>query len=274
MRPKVGHIQFLNCFPLYHGLVTNNGLLGIELIKGTPTELNKMLVQDELDVSPISAMEYGRHSNKLYLLPNLTVSSDDEVKSILLISKVPPNELNEKKVALTNTSATSQVLVQIILKDKYGVTPEYFPCPPDLPQMFLEADAALLIGDDALRALYNPQGFHIIDLGQEWKNLTGQKMVYAVWCARKKFAKENPHLLKEVYDTLQKSMEYSLKNVDEISLAASKWEIFTADFLKDYFLSLNFTFDENYQAGLKCFFNKAKEHGFLKKVPELKFVEV
>ncbi|MDO8885908.1 menaquinone biosynthesis protein [Candidatus Oleimmundimicrobium sp.] len=274
MRPKVGHIQFLNCFPLYYGLVTSNCLLGMELIKGTPTELNRMLINGKLDVSPISAMEYARHNDELYLLPNLTVSSDDEVKSILLISKVPPNELNGKKIALTNTSATSQVLVQIILKEKYKINPKYFTCPSDLPQMLHEADAALLIGDDALRALYNPQDFFVFDLGQEWKNLTGQKMVYAVWCARKEFAKENPHLLKEVYGTLRKSMEYSLRNVDEISLAASKWEIFTADFLKDYFLSLNFTFDENYQAGLKYFLNKAKEHGFLKKVPELKFAEV
>ncbi|HDP69738.1 MAG TPA: hypothetical protein ENN38_02885 [Actinobacteria bacterium] len=274
MKPRVGHIQFLNCLPLYHGLVTSNGLLGMKLIKGTPTELNEMLIEGNLDVSPISAMEYGRHSEELYLLPNLTVSSDNKVKSILLISKVPPYELNGKKVALANTSATSQVLVQIILKEKYNVSPKYFSCPPDLPQMFLEAEAALLIGDDALRALHNPQGFHIFDLGNEWKELTGYKMVYAVWCARKEFARKKPRLLKEVYDTLQTSMEYSLKNIDEISLAASKWEVFTADFLRDYFLSLNFNFDDDYQAGLNHFFEKAKEHGFLKKTPKLDFVEV
>lgn len=274
MRPRVGHIQFLNCFPLYYGLVTSNGLLGMDLIKGTPTELNRMLINDKLDVSPMSAMEYARHSDELYLLPNLTVSSDDEVKSILLISKTPPNELNEKKVALTNTSATSQILVQIILKEKYKINPKYFTCPSDLPQMLYEADAALLIGDDALRALCNPQDFFVFDLGKEWKNLTNHKMVYAVWCVRKEFAEKKPHLLKEVYDSLRESMEYSIKHVDEISLTASKWETFTMDFLKDYFLSLNFTFDENYQAGLKYFFNKAKEHGFLKKVPELNFVEV
>ncbi len=274
MRPRVGHIQFLNCFPLYYGLVTSNGLLGMDLIKETPTELNRMLINDKLDVSPISAMEYARHSDEFYLLPNLTVSSDDEVKSILLISKIPPNELSGKKVALTNTSATSQVLVQIILKEKYKINPKYFTCPSDLPQMLHEADAALLIGDDALRALYNPQDFFVFDLGKEWKNLTNHKMVYAVWCARKDFAQKQPELLKEIYNALNKSMKYSLGNIDEIATNASRWEIFTAEFLRDYFLSLNFTFDENYQAGLKYFFNKAKEHGFLKKVPELNFVEV
>lgn len=274
MRPRVGHIQFLNCLPLYYGLIINNDILDMELFKGTPAELNRMLIEGKLDISPISSLEYARHAQELNLLPELTVSSDSEVKSILLVSKTPLEELDNKKVALTNTSATSQILARIILKEKYQVNPEYFTCPPNLPEMFLEADAALLIGDDALRALYHPQGFLIYDLGKEWKDLTGHKMVYAVWAVRKEFAQKYPELVKEVYRSLYNSMRYSLENIEKISFEASRWEIFTPDFLKDYFFSLKFSFDEKYQAGLRHFLTKAKEYGFLEEVPSFEFVEV
>lgn len=274
MRPKVGHIQFLNCLPLYYSLVSNGSILDMELVKGTPTELNRLLISGQLDIGPISSIEYARNYEKFLLLPQITVSSEHDVKSILLISKVSPEELEGKKVALTNTSATSQALVQIILKEVYGVTPVYFACPSDLSTMLREADAALLIGDDALRALYNPQGLIVLDLGIEWRRLTGKKMVYAVWVAQRQFAKEKPHLLKEVYDALLRSKSHSLDNVNEIAKKASRWEMFSSEFLCDYFSSLRFCFDQEYQEGLRCFYKKAKEYGFLDKAPDFKFAEV
>jgi len=274
MRPKVGHIQFLNCLPLYYSLVSNGSILDMDLVKGNPTELNRMLINNKLDIGPISSIEYARNCDKFFLLPQITVSSEYDVKSILLISKVSPEKLKGKKVALTNTSATSQALVQIVLKEVYGVNPIYFPCPSDLPTMLREADAALLIGDDALRALFNPQGLIIIDLGMEWRRLTGKKMVYAVWVVQREFAKERPHLVKEVYESLLKSKKHSMDNVDQIATKASRWEMFSAEFIRDYFLSLRFCFNQEYQDGLLCFFQKAKEHGFLDEVPCFEFFEV
>jgi chorismate dehydratase len=274
MRPRVGHIQFLNCLPLYYALVSNGSILDMNLVKGTPTEINRLLIDGKLDIGPISSIEYARNCDKFLLLPELTVSSENDVKSILLISKVSPEKLNGKKVALTNTSATSAALVQIILKEVYGVNPIYFSCPSNLPTMLREADAALLIGDDALRALYNPQGLLVLDLGMEWQRLTGKKMVYAVWAVRREFAQEKPHLVKEVYESLQRSKSFSLENVDAIAKKASRWEMFSSEFLRDYFLSLRFCFNQEYQEGLLCFCRKAKEYGFLEKIPSFKFVEV
>ncbi len=135
MRPKVGHIQFLNCLPLYYGLVKSHALLDIELIKGTPTELNTMLIQNSLDISPISSIEYARHADSLMLFPDFTVSSSGEVKSILLLSRLPAERLGGRKIALTSTSATSQVLLQIILKHGYKFEPDYIFMLPDLDSM-------------------------------------------------------------------------------------------------------------------------------------------
>jgi chorismate dehydratase len=133
LKPRAGHIQFLNCLPLYHGLSQTGVLAEIELIKGTPTELNQWLLQGKLDFASISSIEYCRNHEQLVLMPDLTISSDGEVWSVLLFSKVPIEELHGRTIALTNISATSHVLLQIILKDRYRVNANYFVCPRSAP---------------------------------------------------------------------------------------------------------------------------------------------
>ncbi|MDI6821647.1 MAG: menaquinone biosynthesis protein [Actinomycetota bacterium] len=271
MRPRLGHIQFLNCLPLYYGLVKNDVLLDVELIKGSPRELTTGLLSGKLDIAPIPAIDYCRYHKSLLLLPNLSVSSDGEVKSILLVSNVPLDELNGKTVALTNTSVTSQALVKILLHYKYQVTPIYIEYPPDLPQMMREADAALLIGDDALRALYQPSPLLKYDLGSEWLDFCGRKMVYAVWAVHREFVKTKPELVKEVHQALYKSLEYSKENLDQIAEYAARWEIFPVGFLKSYFAALHFDFSLPYQEGLLFFLQKSQELGLVDEVAPLNF---
>lgn len=275
LRPRVGHIQFLNCLPLYYGLVKNQVLLDVELSKGTPTELNKMLIEGQLDISPISSFEYAKNHRKLDLLPGITVSSDGDVKSIYLISKLPIEELDCKKIALTNTSASSVNLLKIILKDKYDINPEYFVCPPNLPSMLMEAEAALLIGDSAMRAFCQSRdNLLFYDLGAQWKALTGHKMVYAVWAVRKEFSIKNPQLVKEIFNGFYRSMRYSVDNVDKITKDACRWETFDYQYLKDYFLSLEYNFNNQHQEGLMEYYRRLYQRGILTELPQLKFVEV
>ncbi|NWF76182.1 MAG: menaquinone biosynthesis protein [Nitrospirae bacterium] len=274
MRPKVGHIQFLNCLPLYYGLVKSSALLDIELIKGTPTELNSLLINGDLDISPISSIEYARHHQTLLLFPEFTVSSDGAVKSIILISPYPIEKLSGKRVALTNTSSTSHVLLKFIMNEGYGIEPDYITCQPDLKRMLSNADAALLIGDIALKYYVNSEGFYLYDLGLEWKKLTGRKMVYAVWAVNRKFAEIKSELCKYVFEIFKKSMEHSMRHLTEIAEYASRWEPFSRDFLTKYFASLRFNFSQDYREGLIHFYKVAKEIGELKEVPELEFVNI
>ena len=270
-RPRVGHIQFLNCLPLYYGLVKNHALLDMELIKGTPTELNNLLISGMLDISPISSIEYARNKDTLMLFPDFTVSSDGEVKSIILLSRFPIKELAGRKVALTSTSATSHVLLKIILKYRYGIMPEYSICRPDVDRMFETADAALLIGDIALKHSTTNDFYHY-DLGTEWKQLTGGKMVYAVWAVNRYFAEGKSGLCQEVFETFRKSKEYSVEHLSEIAEYAAKWESFSTSALREYFMSLRFDFGKEYQEGLLLFYKLAQEIGELQSVPELKFI--
>jgi chorismate dehydratase len=272
LKPRVGHIQFLNCLPLYYGLVRNYALLDIELIKGAPTELNSLLLGGGLDISPISSIEYARNNDSLMLFPDFTVSSDGEVKSILLLSRIPIAELSGKRIALTNTSATSHVLLKLILSRSYGIAPEYVISEPNLKSMFSAADAALLIGDIALKHYVNAEDFHLYDLGFEWKNLTGKKMVYAVWAVSRSFAQEKSELCENVFETFRKSMDYSIEHLSEVVEYAAKWEPFSPSFLLDYFKSLRFDFGREYQEGLSLFYKMATEIGELDTVPELKFI--
>jgi chorismate dehydratase len=278
LRPRVGHIQFLNCLPLYYGLVKNHVLLDIELVKGTPTELNRLLIVGELDISPISSIEYARNHRSLLLFPDFTVSSDGEAKSILLVSKRPVEELSGRRIALTNTSATSQVLLKIILERNYSVKPEYFSCPPDLGKMLFEAEAALLIGDEALRchckSVLEKGDLFLYDLGEEWKKLTGKGMVFAVWAVNRSFAEQCSDLSRHVFNLFRKSMIYSREHLDEIAEHAVRWEPFSSPFLRDYFKTLRFDFGPVYQEGLALFYKMAEELRELKEAPELEFAKI
>lgn len=275
MRPRVGHIQFINCLPLYYGLVKNGILWDVELTKDTARELSRHLLEGRLDISPVPSIEYSRHWRELTLLSDLSVSCDGPVTSIFLVSKVPIHELANRKIALTNTSRTSQILLKIILEDKYHVKPTYFECPPNLGSMLLEADAALLIGDEALHIHYQvPSGLYAYDLGSEWKELTGCKMVFAVWVARQGFAQENPELVRDVQRSFVHSMSYSMAHVEQLAKDAARWESFDADFLQSYFTTLQFSFGIEHQQGLKEYYRRAHALGHIAEVPKLTFLEV
>src|ERR1700760_2197318 len=241
-RPRVGHIQFLNCLPIYWGLVRSGALLDIELTKDTPDNLNRLLVDGALDIGPISLVEYLRHADDLLLMPDVAVGSDGPVLSVNLVSQVPLDQLDGRRVALGSTSRTSVQLARMWLADVHGVTPEYFVCPPDLTAMMLEADAAALIGDTALRATYEAPrlGLQVHDLGQVWKEWTGLPMVFAPWAVRRDYAEANPGLVKDVHHTFVTSRDDALEHVEEIAAQASRWEVFDADTLALYFRTLDF----------------------------------
>lgn len=271
MRPKVGHIKFLNCFPIYYGLVRNMDILDMEFISGPPTELNRMLLKEKLDVSPMSSIEYYKNRDKFLLCPYLTVSSNGRVGSILLFSKLPVKKLDGQRIALTNDSATSHVLLKIILDVKYGIKPDYLVSNAGLKEMLKTAKAGLLIGDKAMEESLNLNGLYCYDLGEEWKSLTGKKMVYAVWCIRREFVKKNPVLAKKLMDAFRNSYEYSVRNIQEISDRASTWGKFDKKFTRKYLNGLDFSFDKAAREGLLYFYGMANKAGLIKEKGKLEF---
>jgi len=229
-----------------------------------------MLVAGDLDIGPISLVEYLRNAGDLLLLPDLAVGSDGPVLSVNLVSAVPLNHLDGRRVALGATSRTGVLLAQMYLESRLGVTPRYFNSPPDLARMLDEADAAVIIGDVALRALHDaPQhGWHVTDLGQAWRDWTGLPMVFAAWAVRRDFAQAHPGLVKDVHDAFLRSRELCLTELDEVAAAAARWETLSAETLAAYFRVLDFSLGERQIAGLREFARRAALRGAVPTLPD------
>ena len=264
-RPRVGHIPFLNCLPISWGLVPTGALLDVELTKDTPDRLNDALVAGDLDIGPISLLEYLRHADEMLLLRDIAVGSDGPVLSVNLVSQMALPALDGRPVALGSTSRTSVLLARMWLADVHGARPEYFVCPPDLGAMLAEADAAVLIGDAALRATYDApaRGLTVHDLGQAWRDWTGLPMVFAVWAVRRSFAAEHPDRVREVHDAFLAGRDDALAHVDKIAEQAARWESFDEATLATYFRTLDFSLGERQLAGLHEFARRATAAGAL-----------
>ncbi|MDX3690663.1 menaquinone biosynthetic enzyme MqnA/MqnD family protein [Streptomyces europaeiscabiei] len=246
-RPRVGHIQFLNCLPLYWGLARTGTLLDFELTKDTPEKLSEQLVRGDLDIGPITLVEFLRNADDLVAFPDIAVGCDGPVMSCVLVSQVPLERLDGARVALGSTSRTSVRLAQLLLAESVGVQPSYYTCPPDLPLMMREAEAAVLIGDAALRAnlLDGPNyGLEVHDLGAMWKAWTGLPFVFAVWAARRDYLEREPEVTRKVHEAFLASRDLSLTEVTKVAEQAARWEAFDEQVLERYFTTLDFRFGE------------------------------
>ncbi|SDE39594.1 menaquinone biosynthetic enzyme MqnA/MqnD family protein [Glycomyces harbinensis] len=266
-RPRVGHIAFLNCMPIYWGLARTGALLELDLHRAAPDELSRLLVDGDLDIGPITLVEYLRHADDLVLIPDPAVAADGPVLSVNLVSRVPLVELPAApRVALASHSRTGVLLGRMLLEDRYGRKPSYTVTSPDLASA-LEgsfdgrgADAAVLIGDEALRVHHDPQGHHVLDLAAEWRDWTGLPMVFAVWAVRRDYAEASPGIVKDVHLAFTESVRRSREEIDEVVASAARWEPFEPAALAEYFDRLQFGLSERHLAGLREFASRAARY--------------
>ncbi|MSO58128.1 MAG: hypothetical protein EXQ77_03705 [Thermoleophilia bacterium] len=247
---RLGRISYVNMAPVFHRLT-----LEVEEIVGVPTELNRMLLDGNVDVAPISSIEYARHAAHLRLLPRLCVSSEGAVDSIQLVTRIPLGSV--RTVAVTPESATSVVLTRVLLPHA-----ELLPL-----ELAAEADAKLLIGDAALRSAFeDPTPHH--DLGRLWLEKTGLPMVFAVWAA------PDPPVegLLELQDALVASVRLARSEPEVLAHEASRAYGYPAGFLARYFEKLRYSFGPRERAGLHTFMEMAHDVGELPHVPELRFL--
>ncbi|GGZ53012.1 chorismate dehydratase [Streptomyces inusitatus] len=241
---------------MYWGLARTGTLLDLELSKDTPEKLSERLVRGDLDIGPITLVEFLRNADQLVAFPDLAVGCDGPVMSCVIVSQLPLEKLDGARVALGSTSRTSVRLAQLLLSERYGVAPDYFGCPPDLGVMMQEADAAVLIGDVALRASLHDAprlGLEVHDLGLLWKEWTGLPFVFAVWAARKDYLAREEAIVHEVHEAFLGSRDLSLEEVAKVAEQAARWESFDAELLERYFRTLDFRFGPEQLAGVREF---------------------
>lgn len=173
----IGRVSFINCEPLFHGLDKSWNIL-----PAPPAWLTGHLLRRDCILAPIPAADYAKNQENLFLLPDIAISSRGEVGSVLLFSKIPLNEINS--VGLPSDSATSVKLLKFLLSER-KLSPEYIEMGPDLVTMLEKCDSCLLIGDRALDASRKFPDLVKLDLGLEWKRVTGKPMVFGVFAARR-----------------------------------------------------------------------------------------
>lgn len=218
-------VSYLNTVPLVWGLQHSRDLGdAFDLRFALPSECADQLASGQADIGIVPVIEMARQG--LDYFPGTGIACHGAVRSILLISKVPFKEI--RMLATDAGSRTSAMLSQVILAEKFGVRPQVFSHPANLAEMLERADAALLIGDAALRVDPAALAFETLDLGAEWVAMTGLPMVFAVWAGRKE-------IIREAYGkTFLDSCRYGLAHMDEIVAAEAPARQFSPDVVRRY----------------------------------------
>jgi len=176
---RVGAVPFVNARPLVRYLHPAEPP-PTDLVLEAPSLLTEMMRSGALDAALLPSIEYFR-AGDYRIIPGISISSDGMVESVRVFSKTPIE--NIRRLALDQSSRTSAALVKILLKRKFGALPDFTDCAPDARLDAVDADAMLLIGDPAMTCR-SADAVAVLDLGDEWKNLTGLPFVYAMWVIR------------------------------------------------------------------------------------------
>jgi len=273
MALRIGQIEYANCTPLFTALKKNFDCAGYEFVNGVPSRLNGMLSRGEIDLCISSSFEYGKSPGKYYLLPGLSISSIGAVKSIILFSRMPIEELADQTIGLTTESDTSVNLLKIILKKGYGLSNEFKRSSLSLHNALQSFSALLLIGDAALKEGMEQRGLYIYDLGVLWYQLTGLPFVFALWIVTEEAAETKCNEVKKLGERLLEAKRLAYDSYEETAAAAVEIEWISREALVEYWRTISYDLTDQHVDGLKLFFRMSKGLGLLPSEPELRFLK-
>ncbi len=262
---RVGRIPYINCFPVYGGI--DRGIVSMDgdLVDGIPTALNRLMAAGQLDVSVVSAVEYARDASRYLLLPELGITSDGPVRSVMLFSRRNPSTLGGRRVLVSKSSMTSVALLQLLFEHVWKCSPEFVPGDAELADLarfedephdarLVIGDAALRIADEARRGGSWAQRYpNILDLGAEWKAWTGLPFVFAVWVAQRTAPVRQAM---SIHGALLASRDWGLQHLDILAAQASLSSGVPRDACLEYFEGLDYRLSYPHLAGLTEFFRR------------------
>jgi chorismate dehydratase len=283
---RISIVQYLNTAPLVWGF-TNGPLAGkYDLSFTVPSQCAEALRARTADIAIIPAIEYQRIPG-LVVLPDLAIASQNRVRSLLIIAKKPIEQV--RSISLDRSSRSTQALTRILAAKHWKIDPEFFEIEPDLRAMLEKADAAMLIGDPALRisiaiekkstvsaqgrtvcqaATLGIQGaeiFHIYDVVGEWRRFSSLPAVMAVWASRPELATP------EVLADFSASRDFGLSQIAAICAEAARELELPQQALESYLRhNIDFSLGEENRRGLERYFHEAAKLGL---VPRDKKIE-
>ena len=286
---RVSIVEYLNAAPLVWSF-TDGPLAGkYDLSFTVPSQCAEELRRGDADLGIIPSIEYQRMDG-VVALPGMAIASKREVRSLLVVAKKPIDRA--KRIALDTSSRSTIGLVKILAREYWGITPEFVEAAPDPGEMLREADAALIIGDPALRlslkmealAGKSPSGeqccqgdpeempvpgyetLFVYDVIHQWREMTGKPAVLAIWVGRREA------VTPEVLADFMASKQFGLERAREISEAASIELDLPPRALERYLTeNIHYDLDEENLSGLQLYFEKAAAAGLIPRNKPLEF---
>jgi chorismate dehydratase len=266
---RIGRIPYVNCYPVYGAIDRGVVPLSGTIVTGVPSALNRRMADGSLDISVVSAVEYARDARRYLLLPDLAISCDGPVRSVMLFSKRPAGDLDGRRVIVSKSSMTSVALLELLFENVWNACPEFVAGDAEMSDIVGfdrdVHDARLVIGDAALvlrgesrphagsRVAALPSYPHAYDLGETWKTWTGLPFVFAVWVAQRTAPVADAL---GIHASLITSRNWGLENLPALAAQASQATGVSAPVCHEYLSGLDYGLSYEHLAGLTEFFRR------------------
>ena len=268
---RIGRIPYVNCYPVYGAIDRGAVVLDGTLVTGVPSALNRRMAEGSLDISVVSAVEYARDARRYLLLPDLAISCDGPVRSVMLFSRRPAPDLDGRRVIVSKSSMTSVALLELLFENVWHARPEFVAGDAEMSDIAAfdrePHDARLVIGDAALvlRGEARPRMSDVVpdvavpsypfayDLGDSWKAWTGLPFVFAVWVAQRSAPVAEAL---GVHASLMTSRDWGLRHLDDLARQASQATGVSEPVCHEYLSGLDYGLSYEHLAGLTEFFRR------------------
>jgi chorismate dehydratase len=266
---RISAISYLNTAPLMWDFEHGDAGRNFDISYTIPSACARALKEGTADIGIIPAAAYAQIAD-LVILPDIAIASRQPVRSILLVSRMPVEEI--RSVALDTSSLTSVALTKILFEKWLGRGREFVPVAPDLSQMLAEHDAGLLIGDPALQV--DRSRYLTLDLAEEWIRHTGKPFVFAFWALRREALLHSDES-ENLAAIFQRSRDHGLE-LSSISQIAHEWgprlKLSENDVRSYLTENIYYHLDPSCLEGLQLFYRYAAEIGALPTAPPLEFL--
>jgi chorismate dehydratase len=247
---RLGAVDYLNARPLVFGLELHSAQFALRF--DVPSKCAALLHEGSIDVGMIPSIEYLRGHESYRIVPDIAIVSEGPVASVAMFTAKRFADI--RTIAVDTSSRTSNGLLRVLCYETFGIDAEFVPMAPDLEGMLERCDAALLIGDAALFVDHESRGLTKVDLGEHWTRLTGLPFVWAFWAGRAGVLRAE-HVI-----SLTEARDQGTRAADEVAAryCGPERAARARAYLRE---NVQYRLGEKEQAGLRCFYELARDHG-------------
>ena len=243
---RISAVSYINSKPFIYGIQHGGFLKDYSLSLDIPSVCAEKLRTNQVDIglAPVAIIPELKN---YFIIPDFCIGANGPVMTVMLYSEVPLKEI--KNILLDYQSRTSVMLVQVLAKYFWKISPSWIPATKGYEEQIGGTTAGVIIGD---RNFSLPKKFkHVYDLSEQWKYFTGLPFVFACWIANKE---PDENVMADLY----RSLRFGVDNRDKVAkeLKGQYDEKMISNYLNNY---INFSFDKPKQAAMELFLKLGKK---------------